>query len=474
MNRRDFLLAAFAAAPFAVPQAARRRPNIVFLLADDLGAHDLSVYGADLHETPRLDRFAAESVRFTRAYAASPVCTPTRASILTGKHPARLRMTIWREAAQKPPLNRRVIPPLVEPNLPLEETTLAETLHAAGYLTAHIGKWHLGDAEHFPENQGFDVNIGGSVWGAPQTFFYPYRGNRLYGGEPRYVPGLHGGKPGEYLTDRLTTEAIRIMESAGDRPFFLNLWYHTVHTPIEGKPEHVDRYRARLGPGLHHRNPQYAAMVRSLDENVGRVLDALRRLGLEKNTIVVFFSDNGGFIGKYQGEAVTDNYPLRSGKGAVYEGGIRVPLVVRAPGWTRPGGVCHEPVSSLDLRATLEEWAGVRAPDAPRDTDGMSLAPLLRNPSARLAREELFWHYPHYYETTTPAGAIAARDLKLIEYFEDNRVELYDLKADPSESRNLAAERPADAARLRERLRQWREEVKAPMPSPNPKFRPRP
>jgi arylsulfatase A len=462
-GRLGTILVAFAFVPAA---AAAPPPNIVLILADDLGWADLGVYGADLHQTPHLDRLASEGLRFTNAYAAAPVCTPTRASILTGKHPARLHMTIWREASRHPPANRPLLPPVTLSDLPLSETTLAERLQEAGYVTAHIGKWHLGDASHFPENQGFDIHIGGNHWGAPQTFFYPYRGTRHYGGEPRYVPGLPFGHPGEYLTDRLTDEALKVIDYAAGRPFFLNLWYYAVHTPIEGKPDLVDFYRRRLRPGLHHTNAGYAAMVHSLDENVGRLLARLAERGLESNTVVFFLSDNGGYVNEFLGQTVTNNFPLRSGKGSLYEGGIRVPLIVRAPGLTRPGTVTGEPAVSTDLFATILALAGVSV-----RSDGLSLLPLLADPGSRLPRDQLYFHYPHYYATTSPVSAVRARRYKLLEYFEDQRLELYDLDSDPGESRNLAPVMPQKAAELLDRLRHWRSEVDAQLPAPNPNVR---
>ncbi len=475
MNRREFLRSGLLWGSALGLAAPRRRPNVILILADDLGWSDTTPYGADLHETPHLERLARASVRFTRAYAASPVCSPTRASIQTGKYPARLGITIWREGALRPPTRRRVITPQVEANLRHEEFTLAEALHEAGYFTIHIGKWHLGGAEHYPETQGFDVNLGGTVWGAPATYFWPYRGPFGQAREYRYVPGLHTGRTGEYLTDRLTDEALRMMDAAGDRPFFLNLCYHTVHTPIEGKPELVERYQARLGPNLRHRNAAYAAMVHSLDENVGRVLAYLDRRGLASDTIVLFTSDNGGYVNEYRGRQVTDNHPLRSGKGSLYEGGIRVPLLVRAPG-AAAGRRCDEPVCSIDFYATLLELTGVSGdPKQNAAMDGVSFAPLLRNPEARLAREELYFHYPHYYPTTTPVSALLRREgdreWKLLYYFEDAKVELYDLARDPGESRDLASEFPQAAQRLRARLEAWWKAVGAPLPSPNPDYK---
>ena len=321
--------------------AEQDRPNVVLILADDLGWSDLGCYGADLHESPRIDRFATEGVRFTAAYAA-PVCSPTRAALMTGKHPARLHMTIWYEASADPPRNRPLVPPVTVGNLPHDEVTIAEALREAGYATAHIGKWHLGDAAHYPETQGFDVNVGGTFWGAPSTHFFPFRGTWGNGDEYRYVPGLAWGEPGDYLSDRLTDAALEVIDRAGDRPFFLYLAYHAVHTPIEAPDGIVAKYRGKLSPGLHHRNPTYAAMVERLDANVGRVLDRLDERGLADETIVVFLSDNGGYINDYRGEAVTTNHPLRSGKGSLYEGGVRVPMIVRRPGEPAAGSVVDD------------------------------------------------------------------------------------------------------------------------------------
>ena len=345
-------------------------------------------------------------------------------------------------------------------------------LQKAGYLTALVGKWHLGDAEHYPEAHGFDINIGGTHWGAPQIYFYPYRGRGRFGSEFRYVPHLEFGQPGEYLTDRLTDEALKIIDRAGDQPWFLYLAHHAPHTPIEAKKPDVDYFSKKLQPSLHHQNPAYAAMVKSLDESVGRVLARLEQRGLSRRTLVIFTSDNGGFINKPRGQnlAVTDNFPLRSGKGSLYEGGLRVPLIVKWPGITSSNSVCSEPVVLTDLFHPLMTVAKLPPGDnAP--ADGVDLSSLLKNPGANLQRDALFFHYPHYYQTTTPVSAVRAGPWKLLEYHEDRRVELFNLKEDPGEKTDLAKGMPDKAAEMLKRLQDWRESVGARMPTVNPDFK---
>ncbi len=457
-----------AALAAVVPATAADRPNIVFILADDLGWSDLGVYGSDLHETPRLDGFARDAVRFTQAYSASPVCSPTRASILTGKHPAKLRMTVWRESAKHPPLSRRLLPPITADSLPHDELTIAEVLKDGGYVTAHVGKWHLGTAEYYAQTQGFDYDVGGTLWGAPQTFFYPYSGSRTFRGL-RYVPHLGGGEAGEYLTDRLTSEAIQILRRERAKPLFLHLSFHSVHTPIEGKPELVEHFKSRIRHGRRHRNAHYAAMVRSLDENVGRILDALEETGVADHTVVIFTSDNGGFVGRFDGAQVTDNSPLRSGKGSLYEGGIRVPAMVRWPGVTPAGAASAIPVSTIDYYRTILSIAGLDGDrEYNRDVDGIDLAPVLRDPGAVSDREALFFHYPHYYATTSPVSAVRVGNWKLLRYYEDARLELYDLGEDIGEKADLSAARPEVVQALLQRLEAWLDQAGAQHPAPNP------
>ena len=474
MKIRMALLSVLLASGLRAAEAgAPSRPNILFILADDLGWSDLGCYGADLHETPQIDRLAKEGVRFTQAYAMS-VCSPTRATLMTGKHAARLHYTIWSEGAiGGGPKKRALREAEAVSALSHDETTIAKLLHDAGYLTALVGKWHLGGWEYYPETHGFDINIGGTGWGAPQTFWWPYSGSGRYGAEFRYVPHLEYGKTGEYLTDRLTDEAMQVIDRAGDKPFFLYLAHHAVHTPIEAKPDDVRHFEGKRRDGMQHQHPVYAAMTKNLDDNVGRILNHLSQRGLDKNTVVIFASDNGGYTGKDRSNGrtipVTDNSPLRSGKGSLYEGGIRVPLMIRWPGVTPSGAACDEPVILTDMLQTLLHIAGL--PPSADAADGLDLTPLLKDPGAKLGRDALFFHYPHYYETTTPVSAVRMGDWKLLEYFEDHRLELYNLRDDIGELRNLAAQQPDRAAELLARLSAWREKVGAALPTPNPDFK---
>jgi arylsulfatase A len=456
-----------------------QKPNIVLIVSDDMGWKDLSCYGNPVHETPNIDRFAEESVRFTNAYAAAPVCTPTRASIQTGKYPARLHMTVWSENARGIhgiTKNQKLKPAASEPDLPLDEFTIAEALKSEGYNTAHIGKWHLGESEYYPENQGFDINIGGGSWGCPATFFYPYRGP--FGGSYRYIPDLERSGPednryfkdreGEFLTDRLTDEAIRIMGDGihDGAPFFLNLNYYNVHTPIEAPDSLVDYYKDKIARSDSNRNPVYAAMVHIVDHNVKRILTAINDLGIADNTVVIFTSDNGGYIGIHRGMQVTDNSPLRSGKGSLYEGGIRIPLIIKYPGISQKGSVCDVPVITNDFYPTFCEIADIDL-DVP---DGLSLLPLLKNSDAGSERDILFWHYPHYYSVTTPVSAVRYKDWKLLKYYEDNSVELYNLAEDLGEKKNLSEERSDIKEMMLIKLEEWFGKTEANFPSQNPEY----
>jgi arylsulfatase A-like enzyme len=345
---------------------------------------------------------------------------------------------------------------------------MAEYFDERGYLTASIGKWHLGDAAHSPETQGFDINIGGTHWGAPTTFFWPYKGLRTSGNEFRYVPGLPYGEDGEYLTDRLTDEAIQLIDKAHQtsQPFFLYLAHHAPHTPIEALPKDVAHFRSRE-PGTIHKNPVYAAMIKSLDDSVGRVLERLEELQLSQNTIVIFTSDNGGYLGsmKFEGQdiAITSNAPLRSGKGTCYEGGLRVPLLIRWPRYEQPR-VCDTPVMLTDLFPTIVHEL---VPEETLVTDGVDLRPLLKNSVSSLPPRSLYFHYPHYYHAppSTPVSAIRKGDWKLLHYYEVDHTELYNLRSDPSESTDLAAIDRVTAAQLNNELNGWLLQVGAKLPT---------
>lgn len=442
--------------------ADKPRWNVIFLLADDLGWNGLSCYGSDLHRTPHLDALARDGMRFTDAYAACTVCSPTRAAVMTGKYPARLHVTDW-IPGQKRPFEKLRIPDWTK-RLEHSELTIAEALAAGGYSTVHIGKWHLGEEGFLPENQGFDLNIAGVSAGSPPGgYFLP---NRL---------NLPGARQGEYLTDHLTERAVKIIREWRDRPFFMYFPYYTVHTPIQGKPDLTADYAGRVKPDGIHTNPKYAAMHHSLDESVGRIIETLRDTDLLDRTVIFFTSDNGGLSHKFlKPTGITQNTPLRRGKGSAYEGGVRVPLIVRWPGVTKPGSICDEPAISTDYYPTVLDITDVRV-DAKNDWhfDGVSLAPVLRDNAAGTGRDAIFWHYPHYHAGgDSPYGAIRSGDWKLIEFYEQQTVELYNLKNDISEARNLAMVEPDRAKRLRDELHAWRQSVGAQMPAKNPDYDP--
>ena len=429
-------------------EAPPKKPNFVFFLVDDLGWRDVGCYGTKFYETPNIDRLAREGMRFTDAYAACPVCSPTRASILTGKYPARLSLTDWIPGQREK--NPKLLVPKFNQELPLEEVTIAEALKAAGYACASIGKWHLGGEPYYPDKQGFDLNVGGTAKGSPPSYFSPYG-----------IPTLADGPKGEYLTDRLADEAEKFIEQNRDRPFFLYLPHFAVHTPIQGKEEITAKY-ARKPPDGNQKNATYAAMIESVDQSVGRVMKKLDALGLADRTVVFFMSDNGGLAG------VTSNAPLRAGKGTLYEGGVREPLIVKWPGVVRSGTTASTPVTSTDFYPTILEMAGL--PLKPEQhVDGLSLMPLLKE-SGPLRRDTLYWHYPHYHRTT-PAGALRHGDWKLIEYFEDGRLELYNLRDDLGEQKDLAAAMPEKARELQKMLADWRTDVGAQMPTLNPDYK---
>jgi arylsulfatase A-like enzyme len=452
------LLTALAPATAAEPPP---RPNVIVILADDLGWADLGCYGSTYHRTPHLDRLARDGLRFTDAYAACPVCSPTRAALLTGRYPARLHLTDWLPGRPDRP-DQRLLRPAIAQHLPPEVPTVAELLHAAGYATGHVGKWHLGGAGFGPRDRGFDVNVAGDQRGSPPGYFAPFRDP-----QGRFLPGLEDAEPGAYLTDALTGAAQKFVERNKDRPFFLYLAHYAVHIPLQARAAVTARYPAGGQPGTQN-NPVYAAMVESVDESVGRLRAKLAELGLAERTVLLFTSDNGGLsVREGPNTPATSNAPLREGKGYLYEGGIREPLLVYWPGVTRAGSVSSTPVCSIDFLPTILDVCRV---SADVKTDGIDLVPLLQGGAAP-AREALYWHYPHYSnQGGRPGGAVRAGDWKLLEFYEQGRQELYDLKADVGEVRNRIADKPEVAKELLGKLRAWRESVGAQGMRPNPDY----
>lgn len=436
---RAFLVLLVAAGGLAVGTAcpAAERPNVVFILADDLGINDLRCYGRQDHETPHLDRLAAEGMRFTASYCSQPICSPTRAALMTGKTPARLHLTTYLPG-RPDAVSQKLLHPDIRQHLPLEEKTIAERLKEAGYATACIGKWHLGGAKFGPEAQGFDV---------------------VHAGQANTKPSATEGGKGEY---DLTRQAEKFLEEHKDRPFFLYLAHNNPHIPLGAKPELVEKYKGAF-------NPMYAAMIHTLDDSVGRVLAKVAALGLAERTLVVFTSDNGGLhVLESPDSPATHNTPFRAGKGFVYEGGLRVPLIVRWPGRAPAGRVKDTPVISDDWVPTLLEACGLKTQDS---FDGVSLLPLLEGKT--LPARPLCWHFPHYTnQGSRPAGAVREGSWKLVEHYEDGRVELYDLARDPGEEHDLAREQPERAAALQAKLTGWRKAVGAQENRPNPDFDP--
>ncbi len=457
--------------------APARKTNIVFMLADDLGWRDLGCFGSSFYETPNLDRLAASGMMFTDAYAACPVCSPTRASIMTGKYPIRTGVTDYIGAAQpaKWGRNTKLLPAAYQERLDLQETTIAEALKEGGYATFFAGKWHLGPEGHWPENQGFDVNKGGIDRGGP------YGGNKYF--SPYGNPRLEDGPEGEHLPDRLGMETVKFIEANKDRPFFAYLSFYSVHTPLMARKDLQEKYRkkaealkfagTRFIPEGSREARQvqdhavYGGMVEAMDQSAGKVLAAIERLRLTDRTVVIFMSDNGG-LSTSEGSP-TCNLPLRAGKGWMYEGGIREPLIVRAPGITKAGTVCNSPVTSTDFYPTLLELAGL--PAKPKQhLDGISMVPLLRGQAAK--RGPIFWHYPHYgNQGGAPSGAVREGNWKLIEWYEDGSLELFDLAKDIGERYNLAQLNPDKVSELYAKLKSWRSETNAVMPTPNPRYK---
>lgn len=450
-----------------------QNPNFIFILVDDLGITDLSCYGSEFFETPNLDKLAKKSVKFTNAYTSSPVCSPTRASILTGKHPVRLNITDWIPGLD--PKDKKLLGPEIRHQLPMEERTIAETLQDNGYKTFFAGKWHLGSEDFSPENQGFDINKGGYYAGAPSSYYSPYKN-----------PKLKDGPAGEYLTDRLTTESINFINKNSDTPFFLYLSFYTVHTPIESCVRHLNKFQKKSESltltepffkkehdgitKLRQDNPEYASMVYAMDENVGRLIQTINEQGLKDNTIIIFTSDNGGLSTLFHEGSPTSNEPFRAGKGWCYEGGIRVPLIIHIPWLTEKKIECHVPLTSMDFYPTILDLANI--PQIPyQHADGLSLLPLLQGKD-NLGRNTLYWYFPHYHGSAwTPGGAIRAGNWKLIEFYHEEKVELYNLKEDISEQNDLSNKYPEKVSELKNELHRWQKETGAKFPTPNPNYK---
>jgi arylsulfatase A-like enzyme len=453
-----------------------QRPNVVFVLVDDMGWHDGASLGSPAFVTPNIDRLGREGMTFTNAYAACAVCSPTRAAIMTGRYPARTGITDWirphraREwhpHAEPMPLTgdpkRELLTPENRPGLPPGEVTLAELLGAEGYATCHVGKWHLGPESCYPDQQGFDRNIGGYEAGQPPSYFDPYVNDRA----PTYehgggIPTLTPQEEGEYLTDREADEAVAFIREHHDAPFFLYMSHYAVHAPIQAKTEDTATFEGREPSA---KNAKYAAMVASVDEALGRILSTLDDLDIADNTLVIFTSDNGGVVSR------SHNEPLRSGKGWPYEGGLRVPLVVRWPGRIAAGSREDTPVTSVDFLPTITAALGVSAPSGVA-VDGADISPLLWG-SGAIGRDALFWHFPHYRGDVAPYSIVRSGGWKLIRRYEaENRDELYNLTRDPSETHNLIREYSARTSELDGLLTEWLTSVGGRMPVANPEYDP--
>ena len=458
ITRRAFVktlgvgVATALASKLLAARAKRQPPNILFILADDLGWRDLGCYGHEIHETPNIDRLAGQGMRFTDAYAACPICGPSRCAIMTGKFPSRTGFVdnfIDREKR-------------IQQFMKLKEFTLAEALKVGGYQTGFVGKWHLSasDTERLPTDQGFDVNVAGCSWGHPlKGYFAPY-------GIP--APGFKEGPKGEYLTDRLTTEAIRVMDefSKQDKPWLLYTSYYTVHGPFNSKPEKIKKYQDKARKAkVKIKSAAYAGMVESLDENVGRMLDWLEEKGLRKNTIIIFTSDNGGMV------RATENWPLRGYKGELYEGGIRVPCIIDWPGVIKPGSACDTPMHGVDFYATLLAMTGL--PQQPENhQDSVNLLPLLKG-DADFDRGPMVWYYPvavPHIRHSKPGSVIRIGDWKYIQFYEDGCRELYNLKDDIGETKNLVNSMPGKAAEMKAQLEVMLKEHGAKIAAPDPAY----
>lgn len=455
--------------------AAEPKTNFVFFLVDDLGWADVGCFGSTFHETPNIDALAKSGMKFTNGYAACPVCSPTRASILTGRHPVRVNITDWIPGASASGAYNPRFKQIEDRNeLALEEVTIAEELKKSGYSTFFAGKWHLGSEGFLPTEQGFDINLGGHDRGSPPGGYY----------SPFKNPYLANNENGEYLTERLTKESIKFLESRDKTPFLLYLSYYNIHTPIQPYKKRIEHYQQKANSEfgdttvaakqerrgvsrMRQDNPELASMVAAVDDSVGSILTTLDELKLADNTVVIFFSDNGGLCTKPTAGPGC-NLPLRSGKGWLYEGGIREPMIVRAPGVTSAGSVCNKPVMSTDFFPTMLELADL--PQQPKlHSDGTSLLPLLKGEA--MERKPLFWHYPHYHGSTwTPGAAVRDGDWKLIELYEFGETELYNIAADIGETKDLSKAMPEKTKQLQNLLSSWQKDIGAVMPTPNPNY----
>jgi arylsulfatase A-like enzyme len=441
-------------------------PNFVVFLVDDLGYMDVGANNSNtFYETPNINALASSGLRFTDGYAANPVCSPTRYSLMTGKYPTRVQATNFFAGMR----SGRFDPAPLNSRMPLDEITIAQALHDNGYATFFAGKWHLGDSEeYYPQNRGFDVNIGGYSRGGPYTgkkYFAPFENPQMKVESPA----------GDHLPDRLARDTASFIEENKERPFLAYLSFYSVHTPLMGRPDLVEKYKQKSAAivgeefadeeqvfgdaprqvRILQRHAVYAAMVEAMDQAVGKVLKQLDDSGVADNTIVVFTSDNGG-LSSSEGSP-TSNLPLRGGKGWVYEGGIREPWIIRYPGVTKPGSVSSQPICSIDLFPTIAAAAGIKVE---HPIDGIDIRPALDG--GALNRQSLFWHYPHYSnQGGIPGGAIREGDYKLIERYEDGRVHLYDLKHDIGESTDLADSMPRRVKQMRDRLHAWYQTVDA-------------
>lgn len=444
-----------------------KKQNFVFILVDDLGWTDLGYSGSQFYETPNIDAFSKKSINFTNAYASASICSPSRASILTGKHPARINITDWIPGDN--PMNRKLIGAKDLDELPLYVTTLPEILKENGYKTFFAGKWHLGDKGFLPSSQGFETNLGGYEKGQPPGGYYtPYKN-----------PYLSDGPKGEYLTDRLTNESINFLDTINNKPFFLFLSYYTVHTPIQANKMYIDRFNLKFKnlknlqvfdrkegsamTKMAQRNPEYASMLFALDKNIGNLITKLKEEGLYENTTIIFTSDNGGLSTlepQYSFKAPTSVLPLRGGKGWLYEGGIRVPLLVKPANYSSENKISEQPVIGHDFFPTILSQANI---NISKNTiiDGVDLSKLLIN-NGKIDRKELFWHYPHYHGSGwTPGAAIRKGNWKLIEFYETETVELYNLSEDISEKNNLADKYPKKVKLLSRKLHKLQKNMNA-------------